>query len=309
MAIEETILERATDWAVRTGDPNFQDWEAFTLWLEQDPAHARAYDEVCAAVTDAAQVVSAAPANDDAVRETGVAPHRRHRWLGAALAASVAVIAMLAFQQRERRDLYRVETAGGQMRTIALGEHSRVQLAGGTVIELDRDDPRFARLDQGQALFTVRHDAAHPFRVAVGEERLVDVGTVFDVRRDDGGVSVAVSEGAVQFNPERENLRVSPGQVLRKSRHGSITFTRIAPAQVGEWRDGRLTFSEAPLEQVAADLSRATGIHFVVAPGVEALPISGSISVSPSRNDPKAVGALLGLPVRADGDRWIIGSQ
>ena len=57
MALDETIREQAAAWAVRTGDAAFEDWEAFTLWLEQDSAHARAYDEVMASVIDATEAL------------------------------------------------------------------------------------------------------------------------------------------------------------------------------------------------------------------------------------------------------------
>ena len=39
MAHDARIEEQAAAWAVRTGDPAFEDWEGFTLWLERDPAH------------------------------------------------------------------------------------------------------------------------------------------------------------------------------------------------------------------------------------------------------------------------------
>ena len=57
----ETVREQAIAWAVRTGDPAFGDWEAFTLWLEQDPAHALAYDEVMSAATGATEALQSLP--------------------------------------------------------------------------------------------------------------------------------------------------------------------------------------------------------------------------------------------------------
>src|SRR3546814_6009135 len=97
MPSDDTIREQALDWAVRAGDPAFEDWEALTLWLEQDPAHARAYDEVCAAVATAAELVSAAaPANDDTIEEDlntrDARSVTRRRWFGGALATSVALV-------------------------------------------------------------------------------------------------------------------------------------------------------------------------------------------------------------------------
>ena len=43
------ITEAARLWAVRVGDPAFDDWDALTRWLEENPAHLEAYE---AAVAD-----------------------------------------------------------------------------------------------------------------------------------------------------------------------------------------------------------------------------------------------------------------
>ncbi|WP_159981603.1 MULTISPECIES: FecR domain-containing protein [unclassified Novosphingobium] len=309
MASDGTIQEQALDWAVRSGDPAFADWEAFTLWLEADPAHARAYGEVTAAVTDAAGLIAAyGPANDDMVEEyTPPAARPKHMWLGGTVAACLALVGAVWVFQGEGRDLYTVETALGETRAVTLDAGTRIELAGGTTVVFDRRDHRFAQLDKGQALFTVRHDEAHPFAVTVGDKRLVDIGTVFDVRHDDGGLSVAVSEGAVQFDPSGADVRVSPGEILR-SNAAAYTLSKIAPAQVGEWREGRLTFEAASPSEVAAQLKRATGIDYAAAPGGSGT-ISGSILVAPLRKDPAAIGALLGLSVKTQGNRWVIGAN
>lgn len=309
MSDDDKIKAEALDWTLRVGDPAFEDWEGFTHWLDANPAHARAYDTVAAAVTDGAELIaSAAPANDDVEPAVVSTSPRRRAWLGGAVAASLLLVGGLWVWQTGSRDLYRIETAPGQVRTVALDAQTRVDLAGGTAMEFDRKDPRFARLKSGQALFTVRHDEAHPFRVTVGEDTLVDVGTVFDVRHDGGDFSVAVSEGAVQFNPKAQDLRISPGEMLqRHGKSGDYTLGKIAPAQVGEWREGRVTFEDTALDSVAADLARATGVTYVVAPGSADRKVSGSLLVAPLRDDPAALGPLLGVRVRADGKRWVIG--
>lgn len=303
---DDAIRDSAARWAVLTGDPGFEDWDGFMQWLEADPAHARAYDAVSAAAAEAAELAAQAPqpaspaANDD---EVPAAPRRL--WLGGAVAASLAVIGSLWVWQASSRDLYTVETAPGQMRTLDLEAGTRVDLAGGTVIQLDHKDARYAVLDKGQALFTVRHDAARPFHVEAGDATLVDLGTVFDVSREGAHLSVGVAEGAVGYNPGAENLRLAPGDRL-VAEAGAVTLGKVAPSQVGEWREGRLTFDAAPLREVADRLSRATGIAFAARPGAD-MAISGSILVTPVRDDPQMIGALLGLDVRREGDRWMIG--
>lgn len=304
MPHDATIRDEALGWAVRAGDPEFAEWEAFMLWLEADPAHAAAYDEISAALADAAETVSLpqAPANDDA---SVAVPLVRRRWFVGGLAASLALVLGIGVW-RATDSRYAVETAPGEFRTVALADGGSVELSGDTRLLLDADDPRFARLEGGQALFSIRHDEANPFAVAVGEDRLVDAGTVFDVRFEGGGMQVAVAEGLVVFNPATQNVLVRPGHMLRR-RAGSQDYalSEISPAQVGEWREGRLTFEGAPLSHVAAELSRMTGSRFAAAPS-GARTFSGSILIDPVRKDPRSLGALLGAQVRRQDGGWII---
>ncbi|QHL90470.1 hypothetical protein GVO57_06010 [Sphingomonas changnyeongensis] len=78
---------------------------------------------------------------------------------------------------------------------MTLADGSRVDLNGGTRIALDRGNPRFARLERGEALFTIVHDEARPFEVHAGDAVLRDLGTVFDVVREPDRLRVAVAEG------------------------------------------------------------------------------------------------------------------
>ncbi len=307
MALDETIREQAAAWAVRVGDPAFDDWEAFTAWLERDPRHARAYDEVMASVMDAAETLPPAPVaqNDDEPAFGG----SRRRWFGAAIAAVLTGVAAFGAWQL-MPGTYTVETAPGETRLVELDGGGQILLAGGTRMVFDRSDPHSASLENGQALFTLRHDSARPFTLTVGEDTLVDVGTVFDVEHGGGRMTVAVSEGAVAFNPRGQNVRVDPGQMLSsEAGSGQYHLTSIPVDQVGEWREGRLTFQDATLAEVAADLSRATGVTFAVAERSAESRVSGSLVVEPLRSDPRALGPLLGVSVRYNGEAWEIGQR
>src|SRR5690606_6248691 len=177
MTGEDTIRDEAIAWAVRTGDAAFDNWDGFTDWLEHSPAHAAAYDEAVMAVADAARALPTIPhpGNDD---EAVAAPRRR--WLGGSVAAVLAVAATLGVWQL-RADTYTVETAPGEVRRVELGGGRQIAVAGDTRIVLDRDDPSVASLERGPALFTLRHESTEPFKLTVGANTLVDIGTVFDV--------------------------------------------------------------------------------------------------------------------------------
>lgn len=305
MALDETIREQAVAWAVQTGDPAFEGWDEFTRWLEQDAAHARAYDEVMASVGDAAEALPTLP-----VAENDDAPVRvsRRRWTVGGLAAVLVAASTFGVWQAMPAT-YTVETAPGETEFVDL-DGSHVELAGGSRIVLDRDNPRRASLEHGQALFTVEHDPDAPFVVTVGDDTLVDVGTVFDVKHTTSETVLSVSEGAVVFNPKRQNVEVTPGQRL-VSAPGSDAYrlTEVPAGQVGEWRQGRLTFDDARLADVAADLSRLSGVDFAVSPGSANQRVSGSLMVQPLRDDPRSLGPLLGVNVRYEGNSWEIGAR
>lgn len=302
MALDRTILDDAAGWAVRTAEPAFDDWAAFTQWLELSPEHAAAYDRVTTAVEDSVAALASLPAND--TESFGERPARR--WLGPAIAACLALVATLwIWQAGGTQQVY--QTAPGETRSIHLADGSVIVMAGATRLAVDPDQPRLARLDEGRALFEIRHDERKPFRLTVGAATLVDAGTVFDVNVRAAEVAVGVSEGAVIFNPERQNARIDAGQMLTFDKDSADYQRANLPRdQVGEWRDGRLTFRGAPLSQVAGDLARASGIAYRVADEGGARRISGSVAIDPLRTDPASIGPLLNVAVTRDGDQWIL---
>lgn len=308
MTQDSTIREAAIGWAVRTGDPAFDGWEDFTQWLEASPAHAAAYDAVMADVSDMADLLPAPlPAANPAANDDDALPWYRRRWIGGGLAAALAVVALLGVQQWRGADRV-VETAPGQVEVVTLDGGDTITVAGDSRLVIDGDNPRMASLDRGRALFTLRAPGQPAFTLTVGPDRLTDIGTVFDVSRSAGGMSVAVAEGAVLFDPAGRKLRVSPGHKLTREGQNAPRLTLIAAEQVGEWADGRLTFEDASLAEVAAELTRATGRTFT-AQGADASLVSGSILLDPVRADPRSIGPLLGVTVRRDGAGWVIGAR
>lgn len=305
MALDRNILDEAAIWAVRTSEPGFEDWSRFTDWLEQSPEHAAAYDHVMLAAEDGAAMLDAHPAND--IDDERPPPHRR--WFGSALAACLVLVAALwVWPASDATSIYR--TVPGETRQIALEDGSVIIMAGDSELLVDPDRDRYARLERGRALFEIRHDESNPFRVDVGSATLIDAGTVFDVSIRQSEVGVGVSEGAVIYNPARQNARIEPGHILTFDKaSAAYDLASIPLDQVGEWREGRLTFLRAPLADVAADIARASGIDYRASETSGERPISGSIALEPLRADPAALGPLLGVSVERRGETWILASR
>jgi transmembrane sensor len=303
MTPDQPIRDAARDWAMATRAPDFADWDGFTAWLEADPAHAAAYDAVQFALEDADAALAALPEPEYEPEPVAANDNwfsGRRAWLGGAIAAALLLaLTSVLWLGPQRGGMY--ETAPGETRLIVLDDGSTVQLAGGSRLMVE--GARAARLDAGQALFTIRHDAVNPFVLTAGGERLVDAGTVFDVRLAGELLDVAVSEGAVIVAPESHAIRLDAGEraVRTGGRYRVATIDRQA---VGEWSRGRISFEDASLAAIAAELTRATGVRFTSAD--DATRLSGSIATAGLRDDPRALGAVLGVSVTQAGDSWVI---
>jgi transmembrane sensor len=125
------------------------------------------------------------------------------------------------------------------------------------------------------------------------------------VRRGED-LRVAVAEGAVRYEG-MESVDLAAGQAMHRTAGGRIDVIRQRADAIGGWVDGVLVYDRAPLADVAADLTRTTGIAIDLAPGLEQRSFSGVIQ---TRGDPAAlrgrVAAVLGLTVDANEAGWTI---
>lgn len=304
----QKIRAEAIAWRIRLRDDRADDWDAFVDWLEADPTHADAYDAVALADADLRPEVfppmPAGAANDDFVESAW----SRRRWATALTAVAAIVILALLLVPMLALDpsRYEVVTAAGQRRTVPIGDGSSAMLNGGTRIVLDRDNPRYAELAAGEAIFTVRHDSAAPFVVVSGDHQVRDVGTTFNLVREGDRFSVEVIEGAVLYNRGRTAVPLAAGQTLIVT-GGRAIVGRRDPQTMAGWRRGQLSYTSTPLETVAADLARSLGAEISVDPSVATMRFTGSIRIDQDAGSTvTGLAATLGLQARRIGDRWLI---
>jgi transmembrane sensor len=307
----DAIEQRALAWHLRLRNADADDWQEFTAWLAEDTAHNDAYEAVALRDEQFDEVLAQARFPEFAINAPSdapdgqTAPPNRLRWL--ALAASVVLAVFLSVRfLAPGADVYAIETEPGETRTLALADGGTIVVNGGSHIVLDREDERTAELVSGEAHFTVMHDAADPFVVTIGESRLVDIGTVFNVVRQGEDLRVAVAEGAVRYEGQK-SVELAAGQAMHRMADGRIEVTRQQVKGIGGWVDGTLIYHRAPLADVAADLTRTTGIAIDLAPGLEQRRFSGVIQ---TRGDPASlrdrVAAVLGLTVDANEAGWTV---
>ncbi|MGB8364392.1 MAG: FecR family protein [Rhizomicrobium sp.] len=266
-------LDEAIDWHIRLSAPDTDaaTWEAFTLWLEADPANREAYDHIEELDAELEQPglrdTFAAGEHASGLVRLGRAPVERRRipisaWIaGAALAAAALIIAVMPHTSAPASVDF--ETQIGETKSVALSDGTQIDINTDTriVVALDRS-VRHVTLDHGEVLFRVAKDPVHPFIVTVGDRDVRVVGTVFDILYSDGTTTVTVAEGHVGVLPRSTSVQtkaiaLSPGdQFVHKDGTSTSTVERINPGDALAWRQGYLIYRNAPLSKVVSDLGR-----------------------------------------------------
>lgn len=315
------IEERAAAWLARRdgGDWSSEDDAALAEWLNEATAHrvaflrlesawegarrARALGTLPAAVVPSAGEWRQSP-YFQATRPAAQSAPQRHRlrsWPAAAACAALLVVLGTVG--------YILDWFGpGGVYSTRVGAITSVPLDDGSVVTLNtasrirvefEPNERRVVLERGEAYFVVKRNPARPFIVIAGEQRIVDVGTQFSVRRNRAETQVVVTEGTVRL--ENAPTRPRPGSGgLTTARPvtqaaidvplgaGSIAFARDGDVLVQKesvrqaeemvsWHTGYLTFRDTTLADAVAEFNRYNARRITIAdPAVAGIRISGT---------------------------------
>ncbi len=181
--------------------------------------------------------------------------------------------------------------------TTAVGERSTVNFVDGTVADLNTDtelrlqftdERRSIELVKGQALFNVARDESRPFVVIAGDQRIVAVGTVFDVRINGREVAVTLVEGRVDVAPMASAGSVEPPTPVRMragerltthATAGSVAVPVVEPTDAKRatiWREGRVFFDKTKLSDAIAEMNRYSVVKIQLdQDSLAEIPVSG----------------------------------
>lgn len=268
---EEAIRQAAAGWFARLrGSATANDRTRFAAWRDADPRHREAYDRL------ERQWAHSAFLRDSPL--VALSPLPRSRWsrlslprllprpiqtsllAGAGLAAALVGLVWI----RPVVSPTPIVTPVGTIREIALDDGSRLTLdADSAVIPVA---PRHVRLRQGRARFAIVHDAARPFIVEVGDTRIVDRGTIFDVDRRPDAVEIALLRGRVEVRPiaSARPVALAPGTRISVAR-GRLMPVRPIVEGSSAWVRGTLVFDNAPLDDVLVAANRYSATKLVLA--------------------------------------------
>ncbi|MCG7349859.1 FecR family protein [Sphingomonas sp. ACRSK] len=325
MRRQEAIEDQALDWLIRRNGEDWTEGEQVELdaWLDESMAHKAAFWRADHLWQQA-----------DRIRSLGIDPHAAaeepkssRKWWPAAIAASlVAVVGIggLTFtpefvdQPAQQVQQARFNTPIGGRKVIPLEDGSKVELNTQTVVRTAvNKHRREVWLDEGEAFFEVAHRDDEPFVVYAGRKTITVLGTKFSVRRDrDGRITVNVLEGRVRVDDGeaiKDGAAIITAGDTTISRDTSTLITRKSQERVENalaWRDGMLSFDQAPLATVAAEFNRYNRTRLVVTdPAAAQIPIGGSFQASSVNSFTRLLRDAYGLKIERDDTTVKISSQ
>jgi ferric-dicitrate binding protein FerR (iron transport regulator) len=232
---------------------------------------------------------------------------RTARWRTGAIAAAALLVSGTALAVRAlRQDQAPSTTATERVVAVPRGERARfrlpdgseVLLAAGSTLRHPRAFPKRSRevTLEGEAYFTVEHEARRPFRVRAGNLIATDLGTEFLVRAypEDRSARVVVRSGEVLVQSAAARTVAGKDQVIRPGelgRLGEDGLPRVEPADTAAyfgWTGGTLVFDGTPLRDALPQLSRWYDLEFrVTDSSLGSIPLSGRLdqTLTPTRLD------------------------
>ena len=293
------------------------DQAEFKAWLAQSPNNLLAYWRMEAGWERAGLLTAIRPSKLNR-------PDAKHRrswgpWLGR-LAAVVAVmgIGVGGAYEYSRDKFVTYTTPVGGHRVVALADGSQIELNTDTAVRVDAaGSTRRVELVHGEAYFSVKHDSGRPFMVDAGDQRLVDLGTKFLVRRTPKEIRIGLFEGSVRLETPGL-LSSSPVAVLTTgdvavATPGKVLITRDATRQLNAdagWRSGRLIFDHATLADAAAEFNRYNEVKLVIADAhVGAMKFSSAFPTNGVEAFVRVAQKSFGLHAERRNDEIIISNQ
>lgn len=289
------LTEEAATWFLRLRDPDCSVAEkgAFEDWLAASGEHRREYEHIAAMW-----------GNLDRLGDYNSRIVQRKRRRAAAVTLSLALAAGLGYSSFGTEQVY----------TTALGEHRRIELADGSIVDLNTGSEMHARisfwsrrieLTRGEAMFDVAHETLRSFEVRAAGTVLHDIGTRFDVQLEQDAVTVEVLEGVVEVRPPSgtsHSLLLTAGNRAISDANGISGLARVDAESAGAWVSGRWIFRNTPLDEVVRELNRYHPHQTELTdPSLGSLRIDGVFNTADRAGLLKALETLLPLRVEENG--------
>lgn len=148
----------------------------------------------------------------------------------------------------------------GSVSTVHLEDGSDIWLSSGTSLVLDKNKngETTARLN-GEAYFNLVSNPNRKFTVDLGQFKVRDIGTRFNIRayQSEQTISTALVLGQIDLmnNSGKSFLTVKPGEFVQYDKsNNKFSVNQKDPSIVTAWKDGKFVFIDKPLSEICREL-------------------------------------------------------
>lgn len=250
---------------------------AFAVWLSASPDHGAAFEragQLWDAIADVDDVENILTDQNNIKTFQPRRTMSRRLLLGGGLAAGLACavgIGLMSFQPAPPEDIL-LATARGEIRTFTLSDGSKLTLGGASRVRGKfTARTRDLQLVDGNAYFDIARDESRPLIVDTGSVQVRVLGTRFDIKKRTGQVSVSVDSGHVRVMADAAARDLRAGDRIVST--AALRLGPVEPFDAGKelsWRSGRLSFVDAPLRDIVADMNQYSDRPVRLAPGAPA---------------------------------------
>lgn len=313
-AARKDTLRAAARWyaLLCSEDVTEQQKQAHNAWLEADPDHLQAWQQV-EKLRQQLQVMPGTLSLNTLQIKQRQNHSRRAVLRGFALLAVGGALGSLAWQQAPVESwMASHRTARGERRQYTLADGTQLVLNTATALDVvETSTSRLIRLYAGEIFIRTRDGtgnvtAAKTLQVHTEQGTVVPLGTVFTVRKLDTSTQVTVLEDEVELIPQSaggKTQRLVAGQQAQMSSVNVEVAT--ANAQADSWTRGLLVAVDWPLSRLVAELSRYRTGMLRCDPAIAGLRVSGAFPIDDTDRALQAIANALPVSVGRLTQYWV----
>ena len=158
----------------------------------------------------------------------------------------------------------------GSVSTIHLEDGSAIWLSSASKITIKKssDGEMTAQLN-GEAYFDMVPDSARKFIVDLGDFKVRDIGTKFNIRAysDEKGVYATLIDGRIDLfsKGDRSMGTMKPGEYLQYDKQDNhIHFSQQDPSVAIAWKEGKFVFIDKTLSEICRELENWYNVQIII---------------------------------------------
>lgn len=258
--------------------------EVLQAWRKTDPANEKMYQDFLNVQINLDKLVN--KLDIDAQRswesldekiETGYIPqtsetlkvhkhniylHKNSKFLFKIAASLLIICAFGYYFLSQNKNIVFTTDQNAPLTTMLLPDGTALKLNAATTISYNRKNfmaDRKLELIKGEIFIQVAPNSRSPFRVDLGEVEARDIGTSFNIGKNENKIAIVVAEGkvAMKQNTTGNQVLLTAGKLGFYDEQTKILFAKDNPdVNYKAWIDKNFVFLETPLTSVAGQLEK-----------------------------------------------------